>query len=246
MFTVFVGPVGSGKTFSLTREAKIAFEKGEPIFANFDIDVSHWNSKNGGTFHRWRRPMELTDEKIKCGTVLFDELGAAVNNKEHDFFPLELVIKLIEHRKDHLDFFATVQDDELADKNVRRFYNRVKFVSEHRLPFVGLIWPSSRRTDLKCPNPDCHKGGCLIKGDKQGFPWWGTWYNQYDVNPQDTRNKYKHRSLGTERILWDFSIAAAYSSAQKVASDALEGHKEMIKITAYKNKKPFWKKVNKG
>jgi hypothetical protein len=237
MFTVYVGAVGTGKTYSLVRQAMFAFEKGERVFANIDIDVSNWNNANGGEFFRWHKPVELCDPAVHCGTVLFDELGASVNNRESDFWPLELTIKLIEHRKDHLDFFATVQDDELADKNVRRFYNQVKFVSEHRWPLVGLLFPTSVRTDLRCPYPDCRKGdGCLTRGDKKGILGWGTFYSAYDVHPQDTKNKYKHRSKGTERYLWSSLVANAYASSEKVASDALESYKELVQKSAQRRR----------
>lgn len=237
MFTVFVGAVGTGKTYSLAREGKRAFEAGETIWSNVPLDVSGWNQEKGGKYIFWSKPNELTNENVHCGTVLFDELGEAVNNRETDFWDFELTLKLIEHRKDHLDFFATVQDDELADKNVRRFYNRVKFLKEHRWPFVGLFFPSSVRTDLPCPYPNCHKGdGLLTHGDK-GWFWPGTFYSAYDVHPQDTKNKYKHRSQGKERYCWDAKVAYAYASSMKLASAVIEDRAEKLKKMGQKSKR---------
>jgi len=85
------------------------------------------------------------------------------------------------------------------------------------------------RTDLKCPYPDCNKGdGCLTRGDKRGIFGFGTFYSAKDVHPQDTKNKYKHRSQGVERYCWNTKIASAYASCEKVASDALKAHAELV------------------
>lgn len=239
MFTVYVGPVGSGKTYAMVRAAKVAYEQGETVFANMDLDVSHWQKKDTSKFVRWHEPVDLLEADVRCGTVLFDELGEWSNNRETDTWPVELTIKLIEHRKDHLDFHASVQDDELADKNLRRFYNRVFFVREHRWPFLGLWHKAAVRPDLKCDNPNCTKGdGCLTKGDKTTFPWPATWYSAKDVHPQDTKNKYKHRSQGVERYWFDAKIALAFASGAKASAEAMKYYRERLA----KSKPRHWRR----
>lgn len=226
MFTVHVGPVGSGKTFSMVREGMLAYERGETVFTNVDLDPERggWDGKNGGRVVRWRQPMDLMKPDVRCGTVLWDELGASVNNREYEIWPVQLTIKIIEHRKDHLDFHATVQDDELADKNIRRFYNRVYFVREWRLPFLGLVLPTSHRQPLACPNPQCNKGNhCLTAGDR---PTFGTIYRAKDVHPKYTQNKEKHQSQGYRFIPYDPRVAHAYASSGKVASEAMQYYEE--------------------
>jgi len=230
MFTVYVGQVGSGKTYAMAKAAMEAYERGEPVFSNIDLDpeAAGWDSSKGGKIVRWRQPLELLSPQVRCGTVLFDELGAIVNNREYEFWPIDLTVKIIEHRKDHLDFHASVQDDELADKNIRRFYNRVYFMSEHRWPLLALLKKSAARPDLPCPNPACHKQDkCLTHGDGVGFPWKATWYAAKDVHPKYTQNKEKHMSRGVTRTWFNPKVAAAYASGGKISEDAQRYHRAM-------------------
>lgn len=242
MFYVYVGSVGSGKTYSMVKAGKEAYERGETVYTNIDIDPIFWSDKKRGKIVKWSTPFELLDPKIRCGTVLWDELGASVNNREYEFWPLALTIKIIEHRKDHLDFHATVQNDELADKNIRRFYNSVYFCKEYKIPFLSLFFRGSKRPDLLCPNPDCQKGDkCLMKGDKG---WWrGTFYSIKEVNPQDTQNKYKHRSKGTKRFCFDIAVANSYTSSEKTASNAL-AYYEKLKHAKRQYERPFFRRVH--
>jgi len=234
MFTVYVGRVGAGKTYAMVRAAMQAYENGETVFANIDLDTTGWKAREGSRYVRWREPFELLEPAVRCGTVLWDELGASVNNRESDFWPLALTIKLIEHRKDHLDFHATVQDDELADKNVRRFYNRVFFVSEWRVPLLGLVKSAWRRPDLPCPNEGCSKTDhLLMRGDK-GPPWAATVYRAKDVHPKYTQNKQKHESRGSTFYGFDVRIASAYASSAKVASEAVAYYERLKKAARRK------------
>lgn len=239
MFTVFVGAVGSGKTYCMVKEGMKAFERGEMVWSNTPLDVSGWDASKGGQYRFFTEPIELLNPECHCATVLFDEIGAWANNREYELWPVALTIKIIEHRKDHLDFFATVQDDQLAEKNLRRFYNAVKFTHERRWPLVGWFWPKSVRQDLPCPFPNCTKGGCLTRGDKKGWFGRGTFYSVKDVHPQDTQNKYKHRSQGRERFCYDVKVAGAYASSIKTASAAGAYYKRLQGA-----KRPFNKRRN--
>jgi len=60
MFTVHVGPVGSGKTYSMVRAAMEAFEAGEPVFTNMDIDpaAAGWDHSTGGRIVSWYYPRD--------------------------------------------------------------------------------------------------------------------------------------------------------------------------------------------
>jgi len=227
MFTVYVGAVGTGKTFAMVRAAMVAYEKGEPIFSNIDLDPDRagWDGSNGGRIVRWCTPNDLLSPDIRCGTVLWDELGATVNSREYEMFPLALTIKIIEHRKDHLDFHASVQDDELADKNVRRFYNRVNFTREFRLPLVGL-WKRTRRPDLMCGNPNCNKNNHHLATGDHGLLR-GTIYRAMDVHPKYTQNKEKHESLGSKWYGYDPRVAMAYQTTGKVSTEAMKYYKDL-------------------
>jgi hypothetical protein len=233
MLTCYVGRVGSGKTYALVSEAKRAYERGEPVFSNVDIDPVDWDASKGGRIIRWREPIELLAmvdgiPVVRCGLVVFDELGAVVNNRESDYWPYALTLKLIEHRKDHLDWVTSAQDDELADKNVRRFINRVYFCAEWRVPLLGWLRPKSRRPDLVCSLPGCAKhGGRVVVGDRRG---WGTAYRYRDVDPRRTQNIEKHNSKAwrSRWELYDPAVATAYGTAGKVSEDAQRWHDRAV------------------
>lgn len=253
MFTLFYGPVGSGKTQALVREARKAYERGEPIFANIDIDPraggwrhcdrglyfpdpkawgeflrlvkagkSEWN-EDAPVIVRWSEPIdliELLDEHpaVRCGTVLFDELGAVANSKVTASWPYELILKMIEHRKDHLDFFATAQEAHMANRTLRDFYNVCYRCREIRLPLLGLLRPGSRRPDKSCGFPLCRKNcGLHIRGDRWG---WGTVYRLKDIDPKRTENVAKFESAGSRWFLFDRRTAAAYATQSKVSKEA--------------------------
>lgn len=227
MLTLFYGDVGSGKTYAMVESAMRAYERGEPVFANIDIDPSGWKAKEGSSFTRWYEPIDLIElvdglPTVRCGTVLFDELGAIVNNRESDYWPFMLTVKLIEHRKDHLDFFATAQVDDMADKNMRRFYNRVFKCSMMKLPLLGYIRKGSQRSALACPWPDCTKnGGVIFPADRRG---WGTVYRCKDIDPRRTANITKHNSKGSRWLPFNPKVANAYGSAKKVSEEAQRWH----------------------
>jgi len=239
--TLYYGSVGSGKTTAMIRDARAAYERGEPVFTNVAIDpeAGGWDASNGGSIHVWHEPIELIQMTVsvldgqngkvpvvRCGLVVFDELGAIVNNRESDFWPFALTVKLIEHRKDHLDFVASAQVDDMADKNMRRFYNRVYRCTEHRWPLVGLIWPDSQRPDKPCPWPGCKKDdGFIVRGDTGTR---GTFYRLKDIDPLRTKNIEKHNSNGTRWLLFDPRIAAAYGTTAKVSEDAARWHEKAI------------------
>lgn len=228
MFTCYVGFVGAGKTYSMMKVAKKAFEEGQTIFTNIEINSDYWDNSKGGKIRLWKEPTDLLARDVHCGLVVFDELGAFVNSRKFEEWPIELTIKLIEHRKDHLDIVATVQDDELADKNVRRFYNQVYKVREYRLPLLGWLFPKSSRDDLPCPFENCNKGDHnLTRGDKHRFGGWGTVYKQHHMDPRYTQNKEKHNSKGNKWALFDKQVAMSYASASKVSQNALDYNARM-------------------
>lgn len=243
LFTAHVGPVGSGKTYSMVAEAVKALSLGEPVFTNVNLDLSKFPElgevsvyqsvkdfagHRGPAVIRWTKPTELLDPEVRCGKILFDELGALVNNRESDIFPFGLTVKLIHLRKYHLSVEASVQDDEMADKNIRRFYNRIWFLSEWHIPFAALLRPSAARPVLPCKLTGCTKTGAhLTHGDNPGkFPYAATVYRRYDVHPKYTQNKEKHESRGYQWLWFDDRIANCYQSAASVEADAVAAHKE--------------------
>jgi len=232
LFTVYVGKVGSGKTTAIAFDALAALRRGEPVFTNvalrpadtsirvFDT-VDNWQHAGSPkpAVIRWHEPIELLHPAVRCGLVCFDELGAYVNNREHETWPFQLTVKLICLRKSHISVAATVQDDELADKNMRRFYQRLFICHEIRLPLYGLLRPGSRRPKLPCELPGCNKNhGNLSRGDRWSF---GTVYALKDVHPKYAQNKLLHHSRGIWWREYEPDVAACFNSQQDVTADAL-------------------------
>jgi hypothetical protein len=257
LFTACVGPVGSGKTYIMVLHAISALRARQPVFTNVPLDLSNFDDlKNvpqyasikeygrtdprGPAVVSWSRPLELMDPNVRCGTVLFDELGALVNNREYEIFPFELTLKLVHLRKSHLTVFASVQVAEMADKNIRQFYNRVWFVSERHPPFTWLFpwWRSQARPALSCRLEGCTKNHKqLTVGDRAGrFPWRTTYYRCHDVDPKYTGNKEKHNSRGNLHFPFDAAIANAYQSAVSVEAAASAAYNESLRLAGTRNR----------
>jgi hypothetical protein len=242
-FAALTGKVGTGKTYIMALLGLRALRRGEPVFCapGIWLDVRHIPdladtptfesvadyakvaaTLSGAVIVHYNDPLEVLDVWVRCGTVLWDELGATVNNRESIYWPFELTLKLIDLRKTHLNIFASVQDDEMSDKNVRRFYNTVFKCREVHLPLLGLFKPSWKRPKMDCPWPHCHKNHAIMSnGDGWG---WATVYRLHDVDPQYTQNKEKHRSRGNLWVPFSLDIAKSYTSAESVQKKALEAY----------------------
>lgn len=198
----------------------------EEIFKNSAAPIERyasWSQKNNRcAIVRWVKPFDLLHPAVRCGKIIFDELGALAAARNWEDFPFGLTVKLIHLRKNHLSVDASVQDDQMADKNIRRFYSRVWFMGEHSWPLLGLIKKKARRPVLVCSLPGCTKNHAhLTEGDRPGrWPFKATFYSRYDVHPAYTTNKEKHKSQGTKRMLFRLEVAQAYQSAQSVQADA--------------------------
>jgi len=137
-----------------------------------------------------------------------------------------LVLKLINLRKHHLSVFATVQDDGLADKDIRRFFNTCFTIKEKHIPLLGLIprYKSMIRPPLVCKLPDCTKNhGLLTLGDNpKHFPYYVTSYQLKHVEPKYTQNKIQLHSRGVTNLPFNPLVAFAYQSAESVGQEAQE------------------------
>jgi len=260
LLTVHLGPVGSGKTYSMVVEALAALRRNEPVFTNVTLNLSHLEDlkdiptyetvdlygqrpksrERGPAIVRWSRPVELVHPEVRCGKILFDELGALINSRESDVWPFPLTVKLIHLRKHHLSVDASAQDFELADKNFRRFINRCWIMKELRIPLAAFFKKNSIRPAVECELPGCTKNDhMLTEGDRKGkFPWYATVYARKDVHPQYTQNKEKHMSKGTKYIWFDPDIAKCYITAQSVEADAVQAYEQACReASAWDRKK---------
>lgn len=259
-FVVFVGSVGSGKTFAMAHYGIEALKRGEVVFCSPGVYLDpknlpglentpvfsspqHFDKEKheGAAVVYFQKPLDVLSTHFRCGTLLWDELGATVNNRESDVFPFGLTIKLIHLRKFHLQVFASVQNDEMADKNIRRFYNAVFKCSEIHVPLLGLIKKAAVRPPLICKLPHCAKNaGLLTKGDVPGhFPWYATFYRLYHIDPSYSQNKEKHHSKGSIWLPFSAATASAYQSATSVMSEANVAYQQAIAAAANLNR---WKR----
>jgi len=259
LFTACVGPVGSGKTYVMVYHAIAALRAGMPVFTNVPLDLSHLDdlreiptypspeeyakakpNPRGPCVVNWSRPLQLMVPAVCCGLILFDELGALVNNREYEIFPFELTLKLIHLRKSHLTVFASVQVADMADKNMRQFYNRVWMIKEKHPWFTWFFpfWKRQARPALTCKLAGCTKNHAhLTRGDNAGhFPWRTTYYRAHDVDPKYTGNKEKHNSRGNLKFPFDPDVANAYQSAVSVEASASAAYNESLRLAGTRNR----------
>ncbi len=127
MINIFVGRVGTGKTYSLVRLAlhKIMKEK-QDVYSNFYIDFSPYEKvKNeyNKYLHYWERVNDFV--KIKRGIILIDEAQIYFNSRNWSALPPRVQYKFQQHRKHGLDIYGAVQNVKRVDTIIRELVNRV-------------------------------------------------------------------------------------------------------------------------
>jgi hypothetical protein len=248
IFTALLGKLGCGKTYVMIYAGLAALRANEPLFSNVALDLSGLSDLAGVKVYKsveqyaalnpiprgrcvvyWQKLVDLLHPAVRCGTILFDELGTLEN------CPWALEIKLLNLRKSHLSVYATVQNKFLAAAPIRRFFNRCLIVKQKSPPFLGLFYKDQRRPFLGCCLPNCTKDhGRLTRGDRPDhFPWRATHYLCRDVDPEQLGNKVKINSRGKFFVPFNFSVASTYQSAQAVGVDALTAWKQ-VKSKNYK------------
>jgi len=193
---MYVGPVGSGKTYLATREAlldagdfivtntpfdheatnryydELDKKNHERIFSRADGTVSSPFQIGGKQILNWLDFSEEACFRAKCGTLLIDEAPLWLDARKYDSLSPEARMKIIEHRKDDLTIVSTAQDVSFIDKVFRTLCDEIRLVRMVRLPFVGWIWPTSVRPTIVCR--DCGRVRRDGKGDDRGiFKWFG-------------------------------------------------------------------------
>lgn len=188
---MFVGPVGSGKTYMATREAlldagdfivtntpfdreatdqyfdQIGKKDHERIFMRADGSVSSPFGIGGKQLLNWSDFAEDACFLAKCGTLLIDEAPLWLDARKYDSLSAEARMKIIEHRKDDLTLVSTAQDVSFIDKVFRTLCDEIRMVRMVRLPFIGWIWPTSVRPTIVCR--DCGRVRRDGKGDDRGI-----------------------------------------------------------------------------
>lgn len=251
-FTAFEGRVGSGKTYACAFKGLMDLRQNVPVFCAPGVylntkhlpdlaDVPIYDKpslyrkddpaqKQGAAIVYFEEPLDVLSESFRCGTILWDELGAQVNNRESVYWPFELTLKLISSRKSHLNIYVSVQDEEMADKNMRRFYNDIVRCQQVRWPLLGLIKKSQVRPTMLCPWKYCTKNhGQMSMGDRPGkWPFYATFYRLHHIDPLYAGNKEKHNSKGDMTIPFDNDVAQAYLSSASVMREAKLAHEHAV------------------
>ncbi len=111
----FVGLAGEGKTISMTRELNRLRKKyGNDIY----ITTNYFYKYQDFPFENWH---QLLNEYDKTLIVAWDELPNEFNSRDFQDFPVELVDKLTQLRKENgTKIFYTAQDFKLVDVSIRR------------------------------------------------------------------------------------------------------------------------------
>lgn len=102
---------GSGKTYSMTRDAlKVA--KGRVVYTNYDVFIP-----SAREIVKLNYPLELI--KAKDGLVLLDEAGLWMPSIIWKKIPEQLIWKLAQVRKDGLDLWYSAQNPARVVKVLR-------------------------------------------------------------------------------------------------------------------------------
>jgi len=255
MHIMYVGAVGSGKTFLAVRDA--IHDPGDFIVTNMPVDEEHACSviedlhpkRQAEIFVRadlnatfiakkrvqvWKDFSETAAFEAKCGVLLIDEAPLWLDARKYDALSPEARMKLIEHRKDDLMIISTAQDVSFIDKVFRTLCDEIRLVKMYRLPFVGWLWPTSVRPTIVCK--DCGRVRRDGHGDDRGvfkLFGFGTLYSWDSFKAKDLLDSQdvtgesvaEPKRLGGGTRLFDIRVAEAYSTSMKLSQTAKDAMK---------------------
>jgi len=191
---MYVGPVGSGKTYMAVRDAlldagdfivtnqplgeaealsfieELPSREAKRMFELADGSMSD-RAKDGKALVTWKDFADPSCFKSRCGVLLIDEAPLWLDARKYDSLSPEARMKIIEHRKDDVCIVSTAQDVAFIDKVFRQLCDEIRLVHMVRLPFIGWIWPTSVRPTIVCK--DCGRVRRDGEGDDRG---WRTWF----------------------------------------------------------------------
>jgi len=244
---MYVGPVGSGKTFNAIAEA--IQDTGDFIVTNTPVSASEahkWVMDHKKYRERlatradgphdlhpkqiveWKDFADKEVETARCGAFIIDEAPLWLDARKYDSLSPEARRKIIEHRKDDLAIISTAQDVAFIDKVFRLLCDEIRLVKMVRLPLIGWFWPTSVRPTIICR--DCGRVRRDGAGDDRGVWSWfgfGTLYSWTSfkakdlIDAQDTTGEtIEPKSIGGGFRLFDIRIASAYSTSMKLSAAA--------------------------
>jgi len=137
MINIFVGRPGTGKTYTLVKEALRAVRQGRDVYSNFHLDFSSINPELNKRLHFWDSIDQLV--RIKQGLILVDECQIYFNSRDWKNLPARVQYKFQQHRKQGLDIYGAVQNIKRIDTVIRELVNWVFEVRR-----VGIIFVQTR------------------------------------------------------------------------------------------------------
>lgn len=270
MHIMYCGAVGAGKTFCAVHDA--IKDAGDFIFTNQPIDdeklASLYGLENVSEVLRYQDKEKIeagtkivkiwedfssnTVKEARCGTLLIDEAPLWLDARKWDSLSPDARRKIIEHRKDDLFIVSTAQDVSFIDKIFRILCDEVRILRMISLPFVGFLFPYSKRPTIICEH--CGRIRRDGVGDDSSFLkklfGFGTVY-LYDVYKPTIILKEGQDATGQDLpeekairhgfILFDIRIAQAYDTSKKlsaVADTALRKRLDEKRSNAFKRKPP--------
>jgi len=244
---MYVGPVGSGKTYNAVAHA--IEDAGDFITTNQPIDESRLNQWLVENPKKAKEIFKLGDgllgkiaKKVvewttfgddvainaRCGVLLIDEAPLWLDARKFDALSADARRKIIEHRKDDLLIISTAQDVAFIDKVFRLLCDEVRLVHQVSFPFIGWFWPTCVRPTIVCSH--CGRIRRDGHGDDRGLKRWfgfGTFYSWSTfkakdlIDSQDTTGEtVEPKSIGGGWRLFDIRIAMIYDTSAKLSGVA--------------------------
>lgn len=136
MITLFSGNPGNGKTLACVRAVYSEFLLGRKVYSNIPLKFPH---------ERYSSLTELVGAEE--GVILMDEAQSYFDARQWDNVPVELRMKLQQHRKQALDVFATSQHPAFLEPTFRRLVAEFWFCRK----VIGSKWPPKSKKDAIKP-----------------------------------------------------------------------------------------------
>lgn len=108
-FYIYVNPMGSGKTLSMVREAKMLHDKGYKVYSNFCLSFQESNLMH------WKDIIKVPSNSVIC----LDEISDLFNARDWKYMPKGIFTYLINSRKRNIRILSSAQEYDEIDKTVR-------------------------------------------------------------------------------------------------------------------------------
>ena len=108
-FYIYVNPMGSGKTLSMVREAKLLKDKGYKVYSNFFVSFQDQQ------LYHWKDIINVPPNSV----ILLDELSDLFNSRDWKNMPKQVFTYLINSRKRNIRIMGTAQEFDEIDKTIR-------------------------------------------------------------------------------------------------------------------------------